>query len=51
MIVDSSWKHEELQVFTAPLLEFCGWLRARLDDHAVCSLRDMLVSARLMWCL
>ena len=44
MIIDSSWKHEELKMFTSPLLGFCGWLRARLDDHAVCSLRDMLVS-------
>ncbi|KAI6016225.1 hypothetical protein EDC04DRAFT_2881627 [Pisolithus marmoratus] len=28
IIVDSSWRHEKLKPFTAPLLAFCRWLRA-----------------------
>ncbi|KAI6030422.1 midasin [Pisolithus orientalis] len=42
IIVDNSWKHEKLKPFTASLLEFCQWLRARLDDKSVCTLRDIL---------
>ncbi|KAL4081238.1 P-loop containing nucleoside triphosphate hydrolase protein [Scleroderma citrinum] len=42
MIVDSSWRHVELKSLTAPLLEFCSWLRKKTDDHTICSLRDML---------
>ncbi|KIO05359.1 hypothetical protein M404DRAFT_999966 [Pisolithus tinctorius Marx 270] len=42
IIVDNSWKHEKLKPFTASLLDFCQWLRARLDDKSVCTLRDIL---------
>ncbi|KAI5981722.1 midasin [Pisolithus albus] len=33
IIVNSSWRHEKLKPFTAPLLAFCHWLRARLDNN------------------
>lgn len=42
IIVNSSWRHEKLKPFTAPLLAFCHWLRTRLDDNTVCTLRDIL---------
>ncbi|KIJ64401.1 hypothetical protein HYDPIDRAFT_132220 [Hydnomerulius pinastri MD-312] len=42
MIVESSWKHDALKVLTPPLLEFTGWLRERVGDRSICTLRDML---------
>ncbi|KAG6332473.1 hypothetical protein ID866_6614 [Astraeus odoratus] len=45
MIIDSSWQHERLKPLTAPLLAFRQWLRERLNDHSVCTLRDMLAWA------
>ncbi|KAI6098131.1 midasin [Pisolithus sp. B1] len=42
IIVNNSWRHEKLRPFTEPLLAFCHWLRARLDDNTVCTLRDIL---------
>ncbi|KAI6151423.1 midasin [Pisolithus thermaeus] len=42
IIINNSWRHEKLRPFTAPLLAFCHWLRARLDDNTVCTLRDIL---------
>ena len=47
MIVESSWAHDVLKVFTAPLLRFTDWLRDRARDRSVCTLRDMLVS--ILW--
>ncbi|KAH7885416.1 midasin [Phlebopus sp. FC_14] len=42
MIVEHSWKHEGLKFLTTPLLQFTHWLRERLDDRSVCTLRDIL---------
>ncbi|KAH0831978.1 midasin [Lanmaoa asiatica] len=44
MIVESSWAHDALRVFTTPLLQFAEWARERIGDRSVCTLRDMLVS-------
>lgn len=43
LIVDHSWKCDSLRPFTAPLLQFTDWLRDRIQDTAICSLRDVLV--------
>jgi midasin len=45
MIVESSWTHDALKAFTTPLLQFTNWLREKVGDRSVCTLRDMLVSA------
>ncbi|KAG9315861.1 midasin [Chiua virens] len=42
MIVESSWAHDALKAFTTPLLRFTNWLRERVGDHSICTLRDML---------
>ncbi|KAF9242636.1 midasin nuclear AAA ATPase [Melanogaster broomeanus] len=42
MIVNSSWTHDALRSITTPLLQFADWLRERVDDRSVCTLRDML---------
>ncbi|KAF8843352.1 P-loop containing nucleoside triphosphate hydrolase protein [Paxillus ammoniavirescens] len=42
MIVESSWTHDALKAFTTPLLQFTDWLRERVGDRSVCTLRDML---------
>ncbi|KIK92495.1 hypothetical protein PAXRUDRAFT_571192 [Paxillus rubicundulus Ve08.2h10] len=42
MIVESSWTHDALKAFTTPLLQFTDWLRGRVGDRSVCTLRDML---------
>jgi midasin len=43
LIVDHSWTSDSLRPFTAPLLQFTEWLRDRVHDPAICSLRDILV--------
>ncbi|KAG6377007.1 hypothetical protein JVT61DRAFT_1050 [Boletus reticuloceps] len=45
MIVENSWAHDALKVFTTPLLRFTDWLRERVGDRSVCTLRDMLAWA------
>ncbi|KAF8443019.1 hypothetical protein L210DRAFT_3759383 [Boletus edulis BED1] len=45
MIVENSWAHDALKVFTTPLLRFTDWLRERVSDRSVCTLRDMLAWA------
>ncbi|KAG0703770.1 P-loop containing nucleoside triphosphate hydrolase protein [Suillus ampliporus] len=42
LIVDHSWKHDSMKPFTDPLLQFTDWLRDRVRDTAICSLRDIL---------
>ncbi|KAG2155783.1 uncharacterized protein EDB93DRAFT_1101572 [Suillus bovinus] len=42
LIVDQSWKHDTMKPFTGPLLQFTDWLRERVHDPAICSLRDIL---------
>ncbi|KAG1843016.1 P-loop containing nucleoside triphosphate hydrolase protein [Suillus subalutaceus] len=42
LIVDYSWKHDSMKPFTGPLLQFTDWLRDRVHDPAICSLRDIL---------
>ncbi|KAF9220907.1 hypothetical protein BS17DRAFT_290054 [Gyrodon lividus] len=42
MIVDSSWRHDALKALTPPFMQFTGWLRERVGDRSVCTLRDML---------
>ncbi|KAH7907327.1 midasin [Hygrophoropsis aurantiaca] len=42
LIVDASWTREELRMYTDALLDFVDWLRERVGDHSICSLRDIL---------
>ncbi|KAG2151443.1 P-loop containing nucleoside triphosphate hydrolase protein [Suillus clintonianus] len=42
LIIDHSWKHNSVKPFTDPLLQFTNWLRDRVCDPAICSLRDIL---------
>lgn len=42
-IVSSLWQHEDLRVYTAPLLDFVEWLSTRANDTSVSSIRDILV--------
>ncbi|KAG1742325.1 P-loop containing nucleoside triphosphate hydrolase protein [Suillus paluster] len=42
LIVDHSWKHDSMKPFTDLLLQFTNWLRDRVRDTAICSLRDIL---------
>ncbi|KAG1818477.1 uncharacterized protein BJ212DRAFT_1479486 [Suillus subaureus] len=42
LIVDYSWKHNSTKPFTGPLLQFTNWLRDRVHDPTICSLRDIL---------
>ncbi|KAG1748578.1 midasin [Suillus lakei] len=42
LIVDYSWMHDSMKPFTDPLLQFTNWLRDRVHDPAICSLRDIL---------
>ncbi|KAG1851990.1 hypothetical protein C8R48DRAFT_836267 [Suillus tomentosus] len=42
LIVDYSWKHDSMKPFTGLLLQFTNWLRDRVHDPAICSLRDIL---------
>ena len=44
MIVESSWAHDALKVFTTPILRFADWLCERVGDRSICTLRDILVS-------
>jgi len=48
LIVDHSWKYDSLRPFTAPLLHFTNWLRDRVRDSTICSLRDILVCLPFM---
>ncbi|PFH53375.1 hypothetical protein AMATHDRAFT_1433 [Amanita thiersii Skay4041] len=41
-IVGSSWKHESLNKFTKPLLDFTEWLCSKVSDRSVSNLRDIL---------
>ena len=43
-IIDSLWRSEELQAYTAPILDFLEWLCTRANDTSVSSIRDILVS-------
>ena len=43
MIVNGSWKYDELRRFTQPLLDFMGWLAVRASDRSFIALRDVLV--------
>ncbi|KAH7927800.1 midasin [Leucogyrophana mollusca] len=42
LIVDASWRHETLKPCTNTLLNFVDWLRDRVGDRSICSLRDIL---------
>ena len=43
MIVNGSWKHDELRRFTQPLLDFVEWLAVHASDRSLIALRDILV--------
>jgi midasin len=43
-IVNSLWKHEQLQTYTGRLLDFVQWLAAEVKDTSICGPRDLLVS-------
>ena len=47
-IVNSLWKHEHLKACTLPLLDFADWLGAKVADHSIISLRDILVCVSLL---
>jgi midasin len=42
-IVDSLWKHGDMQSYTRPLLDFVEWLSEQASDRSLISLRDILV--------
>lgn len=42
LIADNLWKSKDLQLFTAPLLDFVEWLCARIGDRSILTLRDIL---------
>jgi midasin len=44
MIIQKSWRHENLLVYTDAILTFTDWLSSALDAVSVASLRDILVS-------
>jgi midasin len=46
-IVNGSWMHHELRLFTQPLLDFVEWLAVSASDRSLIALRDILV--RLFW--
>jgi len=43
MIVNGSWKDDELRRFTQPLLDFAEWLAVHASDRSLIALRDVLV--------
>ena len=43
MIVNGSWKHDELRRFTQPLLDFVEWLAVHASDRSLIAPRDVLV--------
>jgi midasin len=45
LIVDSFWRHSCFKPFTKGLLDFVEWLRKKLGDGALFSLRDILVNS------
>lgn len=44
LIIQKSWRHESLLVYTDAILAFTDWLASALDAVSVASLRDILVS-------
>lgn len=43
LIVTNSWKYEALRPYTSCILGFTEWLCARVGDHSISGLRDILV--------